>query len=234
MNLYQRQHQRIPISRSKQEKREVDWTAWNNGTWYKGEVDDVSKATPSRNGHGSCIYPDGKRYDGEWKDDKRNGLGVLTWDIRIGRRFLGSGGPCLKNFNYYEGDWQDDERSGYGVLCERGIGKYMGSWKNDKREGFGIYEWETPVIDGKSPTYERKWHRDQKNGYGKFDSRNGAKFEGTWLDDLPFTGQATKAGGNAVMVDKGRIPGGRDFLKPWIYSSWRVFVGDYESFVGLW
>ena len=31
-----------------------------------------------QNGHGVLTYPDGKRYEGKWKDNKRNGEGKMT------------------------------------------------------------------------------------------------------------------------------------------------------------
>ena len=32
-----------------------------------------------REGVGVCKYPDGRSYDGEWRDDKRHGKGTLTY-----------------------------------------------------------------------------------------------------------------------------------------------------------
>ncbi len=33
----------------------------------------------SREGRGICYYEDGRRYEGEWKNDKKNGKGTYIW-----------------------------------------------------------------------------------------------------------------------------------------------------------
>ena len=35
------------------------------------------RAPPQRAGHGTCVWPDGSDYDGEWRGGKRNGHGVF-------------------------------------------------------------------------------------------------------------------------------------------------------------
>ena len=47
---------------------------YENGNQYEGEYKD-----DKRNGHGVLTYPDGEQYEGEWKDDKMNGYGVYTY-----------------------------------------------------------------------------------------------------------------------------------------------------------
>jgi len=216
VNLYQKQHQRVPISRSVQLPEE-DWRNLQDGSWYKGGVGapPPPMGVPPRSGHGTCVYPDGKRYDGEWKDDKRNGLGVLTWPIviRIKRKFFGFGTPTQHlevNFSYYEGDWQDDQRSGYGVWHKPGDGKYMGTWKNDKREGFGICHGERKEIDNNFPTYEGEYHHDKRDGYGRFGTDMVTVFDGTWSEGRPYTGTAINPDtGVHITVDKGQAAGGQ-------------------------
>jgi hypothetical protein len=39
-------------------------------------------SSKKRHGYGVCTYKgalSGQRYEGEWKDEKRNGQGVMTW-----------------------------------------------------------------------------------------------------------------------------------------------------------
>jgi hypothetical protein len=46
----------------------------SDGSLYEGEYKD-----DKRNGRGKYTWPDGQVYEGEWKDDKRNGRGKHTW-----------------------------------------------------------------------------------------------------------------------------------------------------------
>ena len=55
-------------------------------------------------------------YEGEWKDDRRHGHGVLK---------------VLGHYTYY-GDWENNNRTGYGVLVYDGGKKEEGQWQNGK------------------------------------------------------------------------------------------------------
>ena len=58
-------------------------------------------------------FPDGSRYKGEWKDDKRDGKGKMT----------------LLNGIVYEGGYKDDKENGLGRFLYLGI-VYGGEWKD--------------------------------------------------------------------------------------------------------
>jgi hypothetical protein len=45
------------------------------------------------------ILPDGSKYEGKWKDDKRNGKGTLIWPDGL----------------IYEGQWKDGKMNGQGT-----------------------------------------------------------------------------------------------------------------------
>jgi len=53
-------------------------------------------------------------YKGEWKNEKLNGLGVMTYP---------DGGK-------YVGRWKDDKRNGQGTYTFPDGGKYVGEWKD--------------------------------------------------------------------------------------------------------
>ena len=55
--------------------------------------------------HGAVIYPNGDKYVGEWKYDKRHGNGTIFWKTPINDRY-----------NLYVGEWQNDNEEGKGVL----------------------------------------------------------------------------------------------------------------------
>ena len=48
-------------------------------------------------------WNDGRRYEGEWRDNKMDGEGVFTWSH--GRR--------------YEGEWKDDKQHWHNIVCKR-------------------------------------------------------------------------------------------------------------------
>lgn len=65
IQLYQRQHQPVPISREAQESLEEKSQSYGDGV-YRGNIH-----LGQRHGHGSFRYKNGDHYDGEWKNDKK-------------------------------------------------------------------------------------------------------------------------------------------------------------------
>jgi caspase 3 len=68
------------------------------------------------------VYGNG-RYEGEMKDDKRNGQGIYYYN---------SG-------NRYEGNWKDDKRNGQGIYYFNDGDRYEGNWKDGNKNGQGIH-----------------------------------------------------------------------------------------------
>ncbi|MBW2143580.1 MAG: hypothetical protein JRG75_04195, partial [Deltaproteobacteria bacterium] len=52
------------------------------------------------NGQGTMTYPDGSKYEGQWKDEKRNGQGTMSFS---------DGGKLV-------GQWKDGRFSGQGTM----------------------------------------------------------------------------------------------------------------------
>lgn len=71
-------------------------------------------------------YPSGNFYEGEWKEDKKSGQGVMHW---------------IDSREKYSGEWLNNQQHGWGVhlwLDSRGEGKFMrnryeGEWQNGLR-----------------------------------------------------------------------------------------------------
>ena len=51
------------------------------------------------------MFTDGTWYEGEWKDDKMEGQGILTYT----------------DGTFYKGEWKDNDMNGYGILTYIGI-----------------------------------------------------------------------------------------------------------------
>ena len=57
-------------------------------------------------GKGVMTYPDGRLYEGDFKNNQRNGFGVMIYQ---------DGGKYSEG-SRYEGGWRDDKRHGKGVM----------------------------------------------------------------------------------------------------------------------
>ena len=69
-------------------------------------------------GHGFYVWNDGRKYEGQYKDDKKHGFGIYTW----------ADGRC------YEGYWWKGKQHGLGTyfVPKEGKVKY-GLWEDGKR-----------------------------------------------------------------------------------------------------
>ena len=69
--------------------------------------------------HGAGIFTwaDGRKYDGEYFDDKKQGHGVFTWPDN----------------RQYDGSWMNGKQEGVGIYYnQKGEVRY-GKWQNGKR-----------------------------------------------------------------------------------------------------
>ena len=82
---------------------------------YKGEMLDVR-----RNGWGTFKNSEGV-YVGEWKNDKKEGKGKMTY--------------YDKSKGVYEGEWKNNWKNGRGVLIKNGK-RYESEWVNDNEVSY--------------------------------------------------------------------------------------------------
>ena len=85
---------------------------------------------------------------GDFKDDKKDGLGNLTLasgNNYVGgfsnSKFDGEGVYKWKSGQVYSGSWKDNKRNGEGNLTLANGDNYVGNFIDDKKDGEGIYEW---------------------------------------------------------------------------------------------
>ena len=64
-------------------------------------------------------YNNGDKYTGEWKNDKREGKGIMEYE----------------NGNIYDGEWKNDLKEGKGIMKYNNGDEYNGNWLNDLKEG---------------------------------------------------------------------------------------------------
>lgn len=79
-------------------------------------------------GQGRMTYASGNFYEGDWKNNKRNGEGTMNW---------------LSSNEKYTGNWEENYQSGFGThIWLEGSGdnkllrnRYVGYWKLGLRNG---------------------------------------------------------------------------------------------------
>jgi hypothetical protein len=145
---------------------------YEDGT-YDGEVDKNGK----KHGKGKMTYFNGEIYDGEWGNDKPNGMG----------KYVHPNGTTT-----YEGEFKDDEFSGYGeyksaVQNRDGYKNfnivYRGYFDKGKRNGFGhLY---TSGRSGSGTIYGEFKNDKMIRGTGRRFNASGSGFieEGDFIND---------------------------------------------------
>ena len=70
-----------------------------------------------KEGNGCYTWPDGRKYNGQWKDGKKHGQGTLI---------------CYDGA-MYEGNWKEGKPNGQGTETLPNGKKYVGKWINGER-----------------------------------------------------------------------------------------------------
>ena len=84
-----------------------------------------------KNGYGTFTFPDGRKYVGESKDNKKHEQGTYTW-------IIGS---------KYVGQWKDGEQHGQGTYTHGDETKYMGEFKDSEYHWQGTLTYADGRID---------------------------------------------------------------------------------------
>ena len=154
---------------------------YSNGV-YEGEG---TLFTKKRHGKGKMTYTNGDVYEGEWKDDKRCGMGELYRKKIVGTSYsykgewsndkLNGHGTYTDNYTTYEGEFKNGEYDGQGTLTKKSNGvviyTYTGSFSMGKKSGQGKEKC-------KDYTYNGSFFSDMIHGSGKKELPNKDYYNG--------------------------------------------------------
>uniref|UniRef100_A0A7M4E3L1 ALS2 C-terminal like n=1 Tax=Crocodylus porosus TaxID=8502 RepID=A0A7M4E3L1_CROPO len=141
--------------------------------WFEGKM----------RGYGICEYGNEMVYKGYFKDDLRQGFGILE-DTSAEHPFK------------YTGQWENDKKNGYGVWDDKNRGeRYIGMWQDDHRHGHGI------VVTQSGVCYQRMFHADKMVGSGILLLENDSIYEGNFTEDLMFVGKGKLTFANGFTLE---------------------------------
>ncbi|KAI1242516.1 hypothetical protein IHE44_0000046 [Lamprotornis superbus] len=135
--------------------------------WYQGRM----------RGYGICEYGNDLVYKGYFKDNVRQGFGILE-NFSVEHPFK------------YTGQWENDKKNGYGVWEDKERGeRYIGMWRDDLRHGDGI------VVTQAGLCYQRTFQADKMVGSGILLLEDDSVYEGNFTENLTFVGKGLRARG---------------------------------------
>eukprot|EP01122_Echinamoeba_exundans_P005045 TRINITY_DN15226_c0_g1_i1.p1 TRINITY_DN15226_c0_g1~~TRINITY_DN15226_c0_g1_i1.p1 ORF type:complete len:1546 (-),score=222.45 TRINITY_DN15226_c0_g1_i1:1026-5663(-) len=125
---------------------------------YQGEWKDAKM-----HGQGILVFNNGSVYDGQWSEGVQEGDGV--WDDKASR-------------TYYKGAWKHGKFHGVGFMKYRDRGEYFeGEFRDAKKNGFGI-------LRAANWRHVGSWKDDKFNGLGMHVYENGDVYIGLWENGM--------------------------------------------------
>jgi hypothetical protein len=197
---------------------------FSNGETYQGEVRDSKP-----HGRGILRGVDGQSYEGEFSQGRPHGKGI--WKYADGSVYDGqwaSGQPhgrgkqVWKNGASYEGDWVRGQQSGRGKFTFPDGSIYDGDWLAGQQTGQGKTVWK----DGSS--YDGAWSGGKQNGQGTGRWPDGTTKSGTWADGkLVGKGVEVLAQGERLEVEYvDNKPNGKGILT---WPDGAKYEGDFKD-----
>ena len=168
----------------KKECRNKSINSENKNDPRDGPIDGIRRKFPK-------IQENQTSYEGEWKDEKRDGYGILSWNEDC--KFIGKfendkiieyGKLWNKEGDMYKGFWKEFQAEGIGIYQNKKGSTYKGEWKNDRQNGFGMEKWP------KGSNFMGEYYEGFKNGIGILSFGNKAGYKGEFKDGV-ITGIGT-------------------------------------------
>ena len=154
---------------------------------YNGETKyNNNNKIDQANGYGVWNDNNYNKYEGQWYEGNKQGLGMLT--DKNGVKYIGEfkddvftgiGKKIMPNGTIYEGLWENYLMNGPARITSINCVVFSGLMKDDKREGFGRF------IDTVGNMYEGIWSNNIINGMGKTININGSIYQGNFINNVP-------------------------------------------------
>ena len=160
-----------------------------------------------RHGYGTVKYENGHNYNGEWKNDQRNGRGI----------------EIFSDEGLYKGDYKDDVPDGFGQYTWANGDYYEGSFVKGCKCGKGKFS----SIEG--DTYSGNWNQDCFHGWGKLIWSNGDWYEGDWVHGMR-SGQGMEYFSEFKDFYIGEFNNGKfNGIGKYIYGNGSEYIGNFKD-----
>ena len=149
---------------------------YNTGITYEGEWKNNRKE-----GYGVELYKDNSFYEGEFHYGSKQGIGKYYWSDGsvyegqwVNNTLEGYGIYKFKDGSYCWGEWYENQINGFGKFYFPGIKCYIGFFEKDIKSGFGLIFW-----FNEKKVFVGYWKDNKQNGIGKFISNGNIRY-GFW------------------------------------------------------
>jgi len=127
--------------------------------WNKNSLNDI----------GVAIWEEGEMYEGEFKNNVKDGIGLYRWadgTTYMGQfqkgKITGLGKMQFANGNVYEGQFNEGYITGWGKFVWDDGKYYIGNYNNNKKNGFGLFVWNLEPLNAVIGF----WSQGKQNGVG--------------------------------------------------------------------
>ena len=189
----------------------------------------TEKATTPGRKRGYFTYDDGSTYEGEFQDDKVDGLGTYSWSDGTMYEGVfesalphGEGRLTWPSGAMYEGPFQAGEMSGTGMMTWPSGATYEGNFTADRIRGYGTLTWPDGL------TYSGDFVNEIIQGLGVVKWPDGTIYEGDVVRGS-IEGSGTMKWSSGDMYEGGFMDGEPHGEGVYTWASGSRFVGAYEN-----
>lgn len=159
----------------------VETTTYDDGRVYTGQRNGRGRIE----GRGIMTWPNGDRYEGDWKKGLMDGEGTYTYAAAgysytghwVKGYIKGHGTFRFNNGNVMEGEWSA-MGLGTGFLVFADGTRYDGPFVDGLCHGYGVKTW------ANGDRYEGNFVRGHMSGYGIINFSDGTVYKGYWANDF--------------------------------------------------